>query len=239
MGILDKLKSTFSGGDDELSRDDLLREVESGILALQRHGRRGREVFPPGVRVGIVASGGSLEALRAFVADPAFERDLEARLRNRLVDPEDLPARRYEVEAGEVSSVVVEDDPVALQGLFVVTGGDEDGARYPIELTRREWRLGRGPWHQEREADQRLPNDVVVTTTLPWVSRAAAIVRRTGSFLEVESRQQGEFLLVVRRDGTQVRPAMTAAGRTALAPGDRLVFHDGGTGRVEIKVEPC
>lgn len=239
MGILDKLKQTFSGGDDELSRDDVLREVESGILALARHGRRGREVFPPGVRVRITAAEGSLESLRAFVAGPGFERDLEARLRNRLVDPEHLPARRYEVTAGEASRIVVEDDASALLGTFVVQGGDQDGARYPIELTRKEWRIGRGAWHQERPDDQRLPNDLVVTETLPWVSRAAAIVRRTGAVMEVESRQQGEFLVVVRRDGTQLRPSMTASGRAPLAPGDRLLFHDGGQGRVELRIEPC
>jgi hypothetical protein len=70
------------------------------------------------------------------------------------------------------------------------------------------------------------------------VSRAAALVRRSGAFLEVEARQQGEFLMLVRRDGTQLRPALTAAGRLPLAPGDRLVFHDGGQNEIVLRLEP-
>lgn len=239
MGFLDKLKQTLSGGDHELSRDDLLREIEAGILALQRHGRKGKETFPPGVRVRITTSEGSLETLRGFVTDPAFERDLEARLRNRLVDPEALPARRYDVSVGERNAVTVDEDGNALQGSFVVEGGDQEGARFPIELTRKEWRIGRGRWHQERPDDQRLPNDILVTDTLSYVSRAAALVRRTGAFLEIEARQQGDFLIVERKDGTRLRPAMTAAGRIPLQLGDRILFHDGHDAQIVLRVEPC
>lgn len=243
MRLLDQLKRTLStqilsGGDDELGRDDLLRHVEEGILALRRHGSKGKEVFPAGVRVRIEAADGSLESLKAFVADPAFERDVEARLVNRLINVGDLPARRYEVVRGEANKVTVEDDPTVILGVFVVEGGDKDGDRYVLELGRREWRLGRGRWHQERANDQRLPNDVILTETQPFVSRAAAIVVRAGAQLEVESRQQGEFLIVVRRDGSQLRPAMTATGRVPLRPGDRLEFHDGSTGRISLLLQP-
>lgn len=238
MKLLDKLKETWAAGDGEFSRDDVLREVERGILALARRGVRGRETFPPSVLVTITAAEGGVETLRGFVTDPSFERDLEARLQNRLLDPQALPARRYTVALGDRPGVAVAEDATTVQGSFVVTGGDRDGSRYPVELSRKEWRVGRGPWHQERPNDQRLPNDIVATDSLAWVSRAAAIVRRSGAFLEVESRQQGDFLLVVRKDGTQLRPAMTASGRIPLAFGDRLVLHDGGAGRVELRLEP-
>lgn len=238
MRLLDKVRESLRGGDDELSRDDLLRQVEEGILALKRFGARGREVFPPGVRVRITTREAGLETLRGFVADPAFERDLEARLLNRLATPDLLPARRYRVQVGEENRVVVEEDATALQGTFVVQGGDHDGDRHPVELTRKEWRLGRGRWHQERPDDQRLPNDLVVTESLPFVSRAAALIRRSGAFLEVEARQQGEFLVVIRRDGTQLRPALSASGRVALGVGDRLLFHDGRTGEIVVRLDP-
>ena len=238
MGILDSLRQSLRGGDDELGRDDLLKRVEDGILAHKRFGARGKEVFPLGVRIRVTTGAKGVETLRGFVDDPAFERELEARLLNRLATPDRLPARSWSVAAGDVNSVVVEEDSAALQGTFVVDGGDKDGNRYPIELGRKEWRVGRGRWHQERPDDQRLPNDLVITETAAFVSRAAALIRRAGAFLEVEARQQGEFLLVQRRDGTKVRPALTAAGRIALAPGDRLLFHDGGQAEIGLRLDP-
>ncbi|MDP2316727.1 MAG: hypothetical protein Q8P41_27780 [Pseudomonadota bacterium] len=238
MGLFDTIRRSLQGGDDELGRDDLLREVEAGILALKRHAARGREVFPAGVRVEIRAAEGSLVTLRGFVADASFERDLEARLQNRLVASETLPARRYVVERGEPGGVTVHEDEHALGGVLVVVGGDLDGQRFPVDLARKEWRIGRGRWHQEHPGDQRLPNDIVLTESLAWVSRAAAILRRSGALLEVEARQQGEFLLVVRRDGTQLRPAMTASGRAPLRVGDRLELHDGLDGCVSLRLDP-
>jgi hypothetical protein len=239
MGFLDTIRRGLAGGDDELGRDDLLRAAEDGILALKRHGARGREVFPAGVRIVVRAAEGSLATLGGFVKDPSFERDLEARLVNRLVDAEALPARRYVVERGEVAGITVEEDDRAVAGILVIEGGDQDGSRFPVDLGRKEWRVGRGRWHQERPDDQRLPNDIVLTETLSWVSRAAAIVRRSGALLEIEARQQGEYLIVVRRDGTQVRPAMTASGRTPLRVGDRVELHDGQTGRIAIRFDPA
>ncbi len=238
MGLLDKVRESLRGGDDEQSRDDLLRQVEEGILALKRFGVRGRDVFPPGVRVRVTAKEAGLESLRAFLDDPGFERDLEARLLNRLATPDLLPARRYTVVAGEANRVVVEEDTTALQGSFVIVGGDRDGDRHPVELTRKEWRLGRGRWHQERPDDQRLPNDIQVTDALPFVSRAAALIHRTGAFLEIEARQQGEFLVVIRKDGTQLRPALSASGKVAFGVGDRLLFHDGKNAEIVMRLDP-
>lgn len=242
MGIFDRIKDALagplSGGEDELGREDLLRRLEEGILALKRHGPRGKEVFPAGVRVRVEVAEGSVATVRAFVSDPAFERDLEDRLQNRLVAPDALPARRYRVVRGDATRVDVIEDEALVSAVLVVEGGDRDGDRYPVELHRREWRVGRGRWHQERPDDQRLPNDVVLTDSAPWVSRAAALLRRTGAFLEVEARQQGEFLVVVRKEGTQVRPSNTAAGRVPLRVGDRLEFHDGADGRVALRVDP-
>jgi hypothetical protein len=190
------------------------------------------------VRVRVTTSEKGVATLRAFVEDPSFEPELEARLLNRLATPDRLPARTWRVEVGPANRVEVEEDATALQGTFVVDGGDHGGNRYPIELTRKEWRVGRGRWHQERPGDQRLPNDIVLTESGAFVSRAAALIRRSGAFLEVEARQQGEFLVVVRRDGTQLRPALTAAGRIPLGAGDRLVFHDGGATEITLRLEP-
>lgn len=236
--VLDKLKPVVDGGDQELGRDDLLRQVEEGILALRRHGVKGREVFPPAVRIRIQVAEGSVLTLQGFVSDPAFEQDLEARLRNRLVAAGVLPARKYVVERGDSSQVTVEEDAKALLGRAQVVGGDKDATITSLEPSRKEWRLGRGRWHQERSDDQRLPNDIVLTDNLPWISRAAAILHRSGALMEVESRQQGEFLIVVRADGAQLRPAMTASGRVPVRPGDRLEFHDGADQRLTVIILP-
>lgn len=222
------LKGLVDGGDHELGRDDLLRQVEEGILALRRHGSRGMEVFPPAVRVYVEAVEGSLETLRGFVKDPSFEKDLEARLNNRLIAADTLPARRYEVLRAERSGVRVEEDSKTNLAILMIEGGDKDGQRIALETGRREWRMGRGRWHQERADDQRLPNDIVLSDTLSYISRASAILRRSGALLEVETRQQKEFLIIVRKDGAKLRPAMTASGRVPVRPGDRMEFHDGG-----------
>jgi hypothetical protein len=235
---MDKLRAARILGSDreELGREDLLREVERGLLALGRPGDRDSTVFPPAVRVRISVRDGSRDAVRAIIGDPAFERLLEERLANRLTAKDALPARTYEVDDGEISAVVVEEAPAAILAVLTIQGGDRDGDRHPLEAGRREWRLGRGAWHQERPDDQRLPNDVVLTDTLAWVSRAACVLRRGGARLELEARQQGEFVTVVRRDGAQLRPAVTASGRVPVAPGDRIEFHDGANGRLVVRV---
>jgi hypothetical protein len=120
-----------------------------------------------------------------------------------------------------------------------VEGGDRDGDRYPVELTRKEWRVGRGRWHQEDGPGRRVANDVVLTDTLPWVSRAAAVLRRTGAHLDVEAREQGEFLIVVRQDGSQVRPAVTASGKAPLRVGERIELHDGRDARLCLRLDPA
>lgn len=231
-------ETVHAGGDDDLGRDDLLREVCAGVLELKRFGAKGKEVFPPGVLVAVTARDGSLESLRRFVADASFETDLDAMLRNRLTEPGTLPARRYRVDAGPVNRVQVTDDELGVQAVFVIVGGDHDGQRLDVRLAQREWRVGRGRWHQEQGDEQRVPNDVVLTESLPWVSRAAAVITRTGAFLEVASRQQKDFLIVVKADGARVRPHLTAAGRAPLAIGDRLEFHDGGSGLLTLRVDP-
>ena len=71
-------ETVAAAGDDELGREDLLREACDGILKLKRHGTKGKEVFPPGVVIRVTARDGSRESLRRFVADQQFEQDLDA-----------------------------------------------------------------------------------------------------------------------------------------------------------------
>ena len=237
--VVQKTAETIhAGGDDELGRDDLLRDTCDGILKLRRHGARGKDVFPPGVIVRVAARDGSLESLRRFVADSSFELDLDAMLRNRLVEPGALPARRYEIGSGSINRVDVEDDTVGVQAVFVIEGGDKDGERYAVKLSQREWRLGRGRWHQDQADDQRVANDIVLSETLSWISRAAAVIQRSGAFLEVVSRQQMDFLVVLKADGAKIRPHLTASGRAPLAIGDRLEFHDGVSSSLVLRVDP-
>jgi len=231
-------ETVHAGGDDELGREDLLRDTCDGILKLRRHGAKGKDVFPPGVIVRVTARDGSLESLRGFVADPVFEHDLDAMLRNRLNEPDRLPARRYVIGVGSSNRVAVEDDTLGVLAVFVIEGGDKDGDRFVVQLTQREWRIGRGRWHQEHGDDQRVPNDIVVSENLSWISRAAAVIERSGAFLEVVSRQQKDFLVVLKADGSRIRPHLTASGRAPLAIGDRLEFHDGVSGSLVLRVDP-
>ncbi len=233
---LDELKRTMgTDNDGELGRSDMVGMTFRGILQLARRDTRGNLVFPPGVIVRVAAREGSLETLRGWAADPATEAEVTARLLNERIDANDLPARRWVVSHGEADTVEVVEDPAPVLLVLVVEGGDRDGDRYPVGPGRREWRLGRGRWH----TDNRSQNDVVLSDSEAWVSRAAAVLRHTGSGFEVEARDQGEFVVVLPKDGTPKRPAMTAAGRVAVSVGDRIEFHDGKDGRIALRLEPA
>ena len=219
--------------DGELGRADLVALATRGILALGRKGTRGDLEFPPGIILRVSAKEGSLETLRGWVADPATEREITARLLNERIALSALPARRWEVERGDADGVEVLDDPAPILGVLVVDGGDRDGDRYPIGPARRDWHVGRGRWH----ADNRVLNDIVLAEVAPWLSRAAAVFRRGPSGFEIESRDQGEFVIVVPQTGTPRRPAMTASGRVPLTVGDRVDFHDGKDARISLRLE--
>lgn len=233
MGWLDEMKRRLSddASDGDLDRPDLLRQVVRGVLAMRRRGSGGEEVFPAGVLVRVTTPG-SLETLRAWVTDPTFEADVEARLVNELARPGDLPVRRYLIEAGEKNAVSLSEDAAPTIAVIVVEGGDRDGDRYPVGANRREWRVGRGRWHTEN----RLPNDIILSEGARWVSRAAAVLRRSGALFEVESREQGEFVVVLPAQGAPQRPAMTATRRVPVRLGDRIEFHDGKEARISLSV---
>lgn len=232
--VLQRLKGALDGGSGEFHRDDLLRRVEDATWRLRTFGSRGAEEFPPAVRVRVSAR--VPDPVRGWVEDPSFDRDLDARLLNRMVQAsrEALPLRSYEVEAADLDQVEVVPDAQAAVLVLRIEGGDRDGEVVALPAGRREVRLGRGPWHGR---DERVPNDVVLTAHQAFVSRAAAILYRSGACLEVVAREQGECLEVVRAGGARVRPVMDSTGRTRLQAGDCLVFNDGGGQAVTVRLE--
>jgi hypothetical protein len=80
-------------------------------------------------------------------------------------------------------------------------------------------------------------NDIVLAEEAPWLSRAAAVLRREGAGFELEARDQGEFLVVLPLNGSAKRPAMTARGAVAVSPGDRIEFHDGKQARLALRID--
>ena len=235
-GWKDRLKQVVGGGEHEITRDDLLRGVAEQVLALSNFGAHGVEVFPVAVTVRVTVGQGSVEVVRDLVNTPEFEREVESRILNRLTRPERerLPLRRYVVAKGEMNAILVEEDRDAAVARLTVQGGDCDGHVLVLAASQREFRLGRGRWHG---SDHRVPNDLVVSEEDRFVSRGAAIVRRAGSFLELEARDQGECLVVMRSDGARVRPARTSTGRLLLRPGDVIELNDGEDGVVRLKLE--
>ncbi len=233
---IDTLRRVLGGGSHELHRDDLLRRTEEGMWRLRSFGARGEECFPPAVVVRIAVASGSPEVVRGLVTEAAFARDLEARLRNRLVHPGagGLPTLRWEVDAGSQDAVTVAEDPRPSAAFVRIRGGDRDGACVTLASGQHEFRLGRGAWHGR---DRVLPNDVVLCEEDAFVSRAAALLVRAGGALEIESRDQGECLQVVRADGTRIRPARTATGRVRVDPGDTVVLDDGEGRSVVLALE--
>lgn len=219
------LKSLLTGGSGELGQPDLLRKVVDGILKLRRHGGQGIEVLPEEVEVKIMVGEGGVQAIQSFLEDPAFDREVEASLLNRLVHAREdrMPVRHYSVVPGKKTSVdVVEIAPRTLQ--LRVAGGDRNGSTFPMPAGRRDLLLGRGPWHGD---DQHVANDVIVADAEKTVSRRAARLRRAGAALEIEALDQREAMIVVKPDGTKLRPALAASGRVQIRPGDSIEFTDG------------
>src|ERR671931_933573 len=157
MGVKELIGGVIEG---ELGQPDLLRRVTDGIAALARHAGRGLTVLPPEVDVDIRVGRGSVQTIERFVRDPAFDREIEARLLNTLVGlrPEAIPLRRYAVEPGERTRIEVrEAAPKRLQ--LRVQGGDLDGRAAVLPSGRRQYLLGRSEWHGD---DQLVANDVVL-----------------------------------------------------------------------------
>ncbi|HEY7509465.1 MAG TPA: hypothetical protein VIG50_04390 [Vicinamibacteria bacterium] len=220
---------------EELGQPDLLRRVTEGIVALARHADRGLPVLPPEVEVRIKIGEGGTQTIERFVQDPAFDREVEARVLNELVRlrPDGLPVRRYIVETGEKNSVEVKEAPLRRFRLRI-QGGDRDGAAITLPPQRRQYLLGRGDWHGD---EMQVANDVVLSESERAVSRRAARLHRSAAGLELESLDQREALIVEKQDGDRLRPALTASGRVPLAFGDRVEFTDGKRPVVTILVE--
>jgi hypothetical protein len=220
---------------EELGQPDLLRRVTEGIVALARHADRGLPVLPPEVEVRIKIGEGGTQTIERFVQDPAFDREVEARVLNELVRlrPDGLPVRRYIVETGEKNSVEVKEAPLRRFRLRI-QGGDRDGAAITLPPQRRQYLLGRGDWHGD---EMQVANDVVLSESERAVSRRAARLHRSAAGLELESLDQREALIVEKQDGDRLRPALTASGRVPLAFGDRVEFTDGKRPVVTVLVE--
>jgi len=232
---LKELITGLRGGEGELGHPDLLRKVVDGILKLRRHGDRGMEFLPPEVEVRIGVAEGGVQVLERWVNDPAFDREVEAGLKNRLVRAHDdaLPVRRYVVEVSKQNTVTVKElQPRGYQ--LKIESGDRAGTEIPLSPDRRDLLLGRSQWHGD---DQQVANDIIISENERAISRRAARLHRTGASFELQSLDQREALSVVRPDGTRLRPALSASGRVPVKPGDLIEFSDGAKPVVVLRLE--
>jgi hypothetical protein len=211
--------------DGELGHPDLLRRVVDGIAKLKRHADRGVEVLPPEVEVHITVGEGSVQVIERFVNDPAFDREVEAALRNRLVRAREdrMPVRRYFVKPGKRTQVTAKESAPRTYHLRV-EGGDRTGNTVPLPGEKRVFLVGRGPWHGD---EQQVANDVIVSDGERAISRRAARLHRVSGSFEIEALDQSEALIVARPDGQRLRPALAASGRVPVHPGDVIEFTDG------------
>jgi len=193
-------------------------------------------VYPAAVRVVLSVPAEDVAVVEKFSKASDFDREVEARLLNRMTDPDpsSLPLRFYEVDSGERLQVAVAADTTPPRLQVRIEGGDRDGTVVAVPVGRQEVRVGRTPWHGDSGA---FPNDVVVTHEDKCVSRAAARIRRTGTSLEIEARDQGTDLVVLCADGRQIRPANTARGWLRFEIGDVIAFGDGRVQRIKLHIE--
>lgn len=233
MGLFDRLRALVEPDSDSLDRPDLRRRVVDGILKLRRRGQQGVEQLPLSVLVEVAVGEGSVEVVRRFVDEPSFDLEIDAELRNRLVGvrPDALPRRRYVVVGAEHSGVKVSESDSGITARLRIHGGSRDGELISLSAGQREYRIGRGAWHEPGT----LANDIALEAE--FVSRRAALLGVAGSALEVTARDQGEYLVVVRADGKRIRPVNTRSRRVRVGPGDVFEFNDGGDQRISIEIQ--
>jgi hypothetical protein len=209
--------------------------VTEAFVKLARHDDKGVPSLPREVEVHIKVGKGSVLVVERFTQDPAFDRDVEARLLNELVrlQPENLPLRRYFVEPGDANGVEIRELKPRKYGLRI-QGGDRDGTHVPLAQGRRDFLLGRGEWHGD---DPDSVNDVMLSTSEKAISRRAARLHRSSLGLEIESLDQREALVVVRPNGERVRPVLSANGRVLIGPEDVVEFTDGKQAVLRVRLE--
>jgi hypothetical protein len=232
MGVKDLISAVVP---QELGQPDLVRRVTEGIVSLARHADRGLPVLPREVEVRIRVGEGGVQVIERFVQDPAFDREVEARVLNELVRlrPDGLPLRRYVVEPADKTSVEVKE--AALRRFRLrLQGGDRDGAAVTLPTTRRQYLLGRTDWHGD---EMQVANDVVLCEGERAISRRAARLHRSAAGLELEALDQREAMVVVKADGERLRPALAASGRVPVQPGDQIEFTDGKRPVLTVLVE--
>ncbi len=240
IGILNRVKRVIAStaseaGRETLDQPSLRQAVVKGVMVLRQRGQRGVDALPRAVQVRIRIGQGSEAVVRRIVDDPQFDADVEADLLNRLVGAraEALPVRNYDIQTDELTSVTVVESSNDAIAWLQIEGGDREGERYPFEATEGCYLLGRGPWHGR---DKLLANQMVVSDNDRFVSRRAALLRRAGSGLEIESRDQGDSLVVVRENGRRIRPTHVRERRVSLRPGDAIEFSDGGSQVVRMRL---
>ncbi len=219
---------------DALDQPNLHKRVVGGIMRLKRRGPRGAEKLPPVVGVLIEVGQGSMAVVQSFIDDPEFDRDVEHDLLNRLVKirGDGLPTRLYEVRAAARTRVTVAETTDGNLAWLQIDGGDCHDAWYNLALSQAEWRLGRGPIHGD---DNQIANDVSVSNTELFVSRKAAVLRRVGSGLVVESLDQGDYLAGLK-DGQRLRPTHARSATVKVRPGDAIEFSDGKSKKIMVRV---
>jgi hypothetical protein len=231
--VLDRIRRALDGGRDELSRDNLLQRVVDEVLGLRERGRMGADTLPPEVGVHLQVPPDRFDVVRSFVEDPFFDRDVEAELANRVAAPiHQLPLRAYVVETGEAVSITASGRAMNIVLRVFVEGGDRGGREEVLPARLPAIRLGRGPWHG---SDQREPNDLIVSDADSFVSRRAARMKRVGGGWEVAALDQGQCLVVLRADGSRVRPHNSPKGWVHVLPGEAIELNDGAQQSVIVR----
>lgn len=235
MDLFERIRRALEGGRDELSRDNIVQLVVEQVVALRERGRQGAAVLPPEVTVTLTVPEDRAEVVRGFVDDPRFDRDVQDDLLNRLaIAPDQMPIRLYAVRVGDAVGISATGRSGNLVVKLSIIGGDRHGHVHLVPAHTRMLRMGRGPWHG---ADQRERNDIVLSDADAFVSRRAARLRRAGAGWEVETLDQGKWLVVVRADGTRVFPHHVPVKWVSVRGGDQLELNDGEQNSIVVDLQ--
>lgn len=202
--------------------DELERLVVAAITGKRSWGRGGRSLMPGALGIRVRVPPRQEEATRTLIEDPEFAGQVDRRLLAEIVGlaVTDLPLCMFEVEPADVLAVETFESPaVPSLSLFVRTG-DCAGARLELPPSRAPRFLGRGDTHGGAGGP---PNHLVLTREALYVSRASALIQRSGQGAVLALVDQGRELVVVPVDGgAPICPAATRSRQVAVGSGDEI-----------------
>ena len=227
--------------DREIGYEELKRAVFDAIQGLHSYGPRGVSTFPAGLMLSIECPPQHRAVVAGYLDLSELRDDVEALLLNEnpRLSRAGLPVWRGELANGprfRVTASAAEQGAHGVQGrvVLVVANGDCANRWLEVPLKKQSLYVGRGEWHDYHAG---LRNDLQVTQTAGFVSRAALVVRRSGAHIEVNARgEAAQYTLIHRAGGRRLSLNRSRTPWVTVEAGDTVHFGDGTDQSIQLHV---